>query len=233
MPDIDQLRERQEQRLLPVLEYWDAGGKHPGSIQVECRSSSANDEVIHSRHSTCGLDKSEVAPAIADYAGPLLVRLPPSPFRSLGGYFSYEGWPDQQRFMELDEALRRKAYENPQGCKPKTYEGPCVWRNAAGDRLPGWLASALGPTDHSGAVVAPRKTWTVMGCAECLRLKTQFECLERAYESALDLLALSPITTMEPANQRLREASDKAGIASQAALVQMDWHRRTHRKNSQ
>jgi hypothetical protein len=22
--------------------------------------------------------------------------------------------------MELDEALRRKAYDNPQGCKPKT-----------------------------------------------------------------------------------------------------------------
>ena len=114
MPDVDQLRERQEQRLLPVLEYWDAGGKHPGSIQVECRSSSANDEVIHSRHSTCGLDKSEFAPPIADYAGPLLVRLPPSPFRSLGGYFNYEGWPDQQRFMELDEALRLKARESLQ-----------------------------------------------------------------------------------------------------------------------
>jgi hypothetical protein len=64
-------------------------------------------------HSTCGLDKSEVAPAIADYAGPLLVRLPPSPLRSLGGYFNYEGWPDRQRFMELDEALRLKARENP------------------------------------------------------------------------------------------------------------------------
>jgi hypothetical protein len=113
MPDIDQLLERQEQRLLPVLEYWAAGGKHPGSIQVEFRSSSANDGVIH-RHSTCGLDKSEVAPAIADYAGPLLVRLPPSPFRSLGGYFNYEGWPDQQRFMELDGALRLKARENLQ-----------------------------------------------------------------------------------------------------------------------
>ena len=115
MPDIDQLRDRQEKRLLPGLEYWAAGRKHPGSIiQVECRSTKANDEFVHSRHSTCGLDKPEVALAIADYAGPLLVRLPPSPFRSLGGYFNYEGWPDQQRFMELDEALRLKALERPQ-----------------------------------------------------------------------------------------------------------------------
>jgi hypothetical protein len=124
MPDVDQLREHQGQRLLPVLEYWAAGGKHPGSFQVECRSSSANDEVIHSRHSTCGLHKPEVAPAIADYAGPLLVKLPPSPFRSLGGYLNYEEWPDRQRFMELDEALRLKARESPQICSKANSSAP-------------------------------------------------------------------------------------------------------------
>ena len=70
-----------------------------------------------------------------------------------------------------------------------------------------------------------------MGCSECLRLNTQFERVERAYESALDLLAVSTITTMEPVDQGLSEASDKAGIASQAALVQLDRHRRTHRKS--
>ena len=75
-------------------------------------SGRANDESFDSGHS-CELD----APV---YAVPPLVRLPPSPFRSLGGYFSYEGWPDQERFMELDEALRRRARENPRGCKPKT-----------------------------------------------------------------------------------------------------------------
>ena len=69
-----------------------------------------------------------------------------------------------------------------------------------------------------------------MECSECLRLRTQFECVERAYESALDLFALSPIATMEPADQGLREASDKAGTASQAAFFELDWHRRTHFK---
>jgi len=91
-----------------------------GSIQVEYHGSSANNEFIGSGHSACRLDESEFAFPVADDASAPLVRLPPSPFRSLGGYFSYEGWPDQQRFMELDEALRRKACENPRGCKPKT-----------------------------------------------------------------------------------------------------------------
>ena len=78
------------------------------------RGSIENDE------SSCRLGEPEFVSPVADDASPTLVRLPPSPFRSLGGYFSYEGWPDQQRFMELDEALRRKAYENLQDCKPKT-----------------------------------------------------------------------------------------------------------------
>jgi hypothetical protein len=87
---------------------------------VASPSNSANGEAIDSRHPACELDESVFAPPATGYAVPPLVKLPPSPFRSLGGYLSYEGWPDQQRFMELDEALRRKARENPQGCKPKT-----------------------------------------------------------------------------------------------------------------
>jgi hypothetical protein len=83
-------------------------------------SSSANDESFDSWHPACELDESDFAPPAADYAPPPLVKLPPSPFRSLGGYFNYEGWPDQQRFMELDEALRHRARENAQSCKPKT-----------------------------------------------------------------------------------------------------------------
>jgi hypothetical protein len=55
---------------------------------------------------------------------PLLARLPPSPFRSLGGYFNYEGWPDQQRFMELDEALRLKARKSPQICSKANSSAP-------------------------------------------------------------------------------------------------------------
>jgi hypothetical protein len=91
-----------------------------GLIQVEYRGSSANDEFIGSGHSACRLNESEFASPLADDASPPLVRLPPNPFRSLGGYFSYEGWPDQQRFMELDDALRRKAFEDFQDRKPKT-----------------------------------------------------------------------------------------------------------------
>jgi hypothetical protein len=141
MPDVDTLRERQEQRLSPVLEYWDAGGKHPGSIQVECRSSSANDEVIHIPHSTSGLDKSEFAAPIAEYAGPLQIRLPASLFRSLGGYFNYEGWPDRQRFMELDEILRRLSFRPPlAGLPTLSHEVSGVSRtvSAVCDKLTRW-----------------------------------------------------------------------------------------------
>jgi hypothetical protein len=39
-----------------------------GSIQVEYRGNSANDEFIDSWDSACGLDASECAPRVADYA---------------------------------------------------------------------------------------------------------------------------------------------------------------------
>jgi hypothetical protein len=35
-----------------------------------------------------------------------LRKLPPSPFRSLGGYLDYAEWPDCERFMELDRAIQ-------------------------------------------------------------------------------------------------------------------------------
>ena len=37
--------------------------------------------------------------------GPPLEKLPPSPWRSLGGYFDYCYWADRERFMELDRAI--------------------------------------------------------------------------------------------------------------------------------
>jgi hypothetical protein len=80
-----------------------------GAIQAEYRGTSANDEFVGSGHSAGRLDESLFAPLAADDASPPLATLPPGPFRSLGGYFSYEDWPDQQRFLELDEALRRQA----------------------------------------------------------------------------------------------------------------------------
>ena len=37
-----------------------------------------------------------------------LRRLPPGPFRSLGEYLDYSGWPDRERFLELDRALKAR-----------------------------------------------------------------------------------------------------------------------------
>jgi hypothetical protein len=34
-----------------------------------------------------------------------LRKLPPSPWRSLGGYFDYDHWADRERFVELDRAI--------------------------------------------------------------------------------------------------------------------------------
>ena len=36
---------------------------------------------------------------------PPLQRLPPSEWRSLGGYFDYSLWADRDRFVELDRAI--------------------------------------------------------------------------------------------------------------------------------
>jgi len=36
---------------------------------------------------------------------PPLPKLPPGPWRSLGGYFDYSTWQDRERFRELDRAL--------------------------------------------------------------------------------------------------------------------------------
>jgi len=41
-----------------------------------------------------------------------LEKLPNCPFRSVGGYLNYAGWPDRQRFMELDRAIQLRAREN-------------------------------------------------------------------------------------------------------------------------
>lgn len=38
-------------------------------------------------------------------SSPPIRKLPPSPWRSLGGYFDYSQWSDRERFMELDRAI--------------------------------------------------------------------------------------------------------------------------------
>lgn len=39
---------------------------------------------------------------------PPLVELPPGPWRSLGGYLDYTDWPERERFMELDLAIKSR-----------------------------------------------------------------------------------------------------------------------------
>src|SRR5665213_591964 len=39
-------------------------------------------------------------------------KLPKDPFRSIGGYLNYAGWPECQRFIALDRAIQRRAHEN-------------------------------------------------------------------------------------------------------------------------
>ena len=73
-------------------------------------------------------------------------KLPRGPFRSLGGYLDYAGWPECQRFMELDRAIRHTAQESQQSdscadldeplalCPvepcPETFDDGCRSRNA-------------------------------------------------------------------------------------------------------
>ena len=52
------------------------------------------------------------APPETDYAAPALERLPPDPYRSLGGFMNYEGWPDCERLIELDREIQRQAQKH-------------------------------------------------------------------------------------------------------------------------
>lgn len=46
-------------------------------------------------------------------SAPPLKKLPPSEWRSLGGYFDYEHWADRDRFMELDRAIAAAQRSQP------------------------------------------------------------------------------------------------------------------------
>ncbi len=45
----------------------------------------------------------------SEVARPLRL-LPPGPSRSLGGYLDYSGWPERERFLELDRAIQLQAW---------------------------------------------------------------------------------------------------------------------------
>jgi len=48
----------------------------------------------------------------ADCGVSRLRKQPPGPYRSLGGYLDYAKWPDRERFMGLDCAIRSQVQEN-------------------------------------------------------------------------------------------------------------------------
>jgi hypothetical protein len=73
---------------------------------MEYLNSGAAGEPVRSFENTC--DEQDFAVPATDGAESRLTKLASSPFRSLGGYLNYEGWSDRGRFMELDEALRRR-----------------------------------------------------------------------------------------------------------------------------
>ncbi len=47
----------------------------------------------------------------ADWGVSRLRKQPPGPYRSLGGYLDYAEWPERERFMGLDCAIRSQAQD--------------------------------------------------------------------------------------------------------------------------
>jgi hypothetical protein len=78
-----------------------------GKTQVVYQSDTTNGEFPNGWHAENFRLDLEGVPLETDGAAlPRRHRLPPSPSRSLGGYLDYAGWPDRERFMELDSVLR-------------------------------------------------------------------------------------------------------------------------------
>lgn len=86
-----------------------------GAIQVADRASTANTvsaSFPDSWYSGRELVEPDCAPPPATNHHPLPRReLPPSPYRSLGRCLDYAGWPECERFMELDREIQRQLQE--------------------------------------------------------------------------------------------------------------------------
>jgi hypothetical protein len=68
------------------------------------------------------LQESKAQHRTYEYSCPLQ-RLPPSEWRSLGGYFDYCHWADRERFVELDRAIA--AAQRGQIFELETNSGMC------------------------------------------------------------------------------------------------------------
>jgi hypothetical protein len=70
-----------------------------------------------------------------------LRKQPPGPYRSLGGYLDYAEWPDRERFMGLDCAIRRQAEERHNTDNHSDSEDPQVLlrlQRCSAARANGW-----------------------------------------------------------------------------------------------
>lgn len=67
-----------------------------------------------------------------------------------------------------------------------------------------------------------------MDCAECDRLLAEYERLEQAYATAVNVLNSSAETANVSEYMRLRAAADEARLDSEVARLQLEQHKRVH-----
>lgn len=82
----------------------DEGGKGGQTVAGPARLRAQVDAARHETQADAVIPETEDAPSP-------LQMLPPGPARSLGGYLDYSGWPERERFLELDRAIARQAEE--------------------------------------------------------------------------------------------------------------------------
>ncbi len=69
-----------------------------------------------------------------------------------------------------------------------------------------------------------------MGCGECDRLRAEHERVERAYASAIEVLAARSGISAAVEYTRLRAIADKARIDLEVARLELERHKRIHSK---
>lgn len=97
-------------KIFDICRYGISGSHDAMDYRIDIATSSSP----YALCAEAGYTEEETAPSDANQTiiGPH-GRLPPSPTRSLGGYLDYAGWPEQERFQELDYILRCNANAHP------------------------------------------------------------------------------------------------------------------------
>ena len=71
-----------------------------------------------------------------------------------------------------------------------------------------------------------------MECDECDRLRAEHERLERAYASAIEVLAARSGISSAAEYTKLRAVADEARIDSEGSRLELERHKRIHSKAS-